>query len=73
MDPWEAELPPFQEYLDHKLKQQKNNYSNSTSTTKAFPLKELHKELFSPIDQDNKYRTQMLDDLGVVSETRWVQ
>ena len=28
MDPWAAELPPFQEYLDHKLKQQKTNYFN---------------------------------------------
>ena len=28
MVPWAAELPPFQEYLDHKLKQQKTNYFN---------------------------------------------
>ena len=28
MDPWAEELPPFQEYLDHKLKQQKTNYFN---------------------------------------------
>ena len=26
--PWAAELPPFQEYLDHKLKQQKTNNFN---------------------------------------------
>ena len=30
MDPWEAELPPLQEYLDHQLKQQNTNYSNAT-------------------------------------------
>ena len=34
MDPWEVEFSPFQEYLDHKLKQQKTNYFNLTSTTK---------------------------------------
>ena len=39
MDSWEAEFPPLQEYMDHKLKQQKSNYFNSTSTTKAAPLK----------------------------------
>ena len=43
MDPWAVDLPPFQEYLDHKLKQQKDIYFNSTSTTKAVPLKELRK------------------------------
>ena len=73
MDPWEAELPPFQEYSDQKLKQQKTKCFNSTSTTKAVPLKELHKELFSPTDQYNKDSTQMLEDLGVVAATHWVQ
>ena len=43
MDPWAAELPLFQEHLDQKLKQQKTNYFNWTSTTKAVPLKELQK------------------------------
>ena len=43
MNPWETELPTFQEYLNHKLKQQKTNYFNSTSTTKAVTLKELRK------------------------------
>ena len=60
MDPWEEELPPFQEYLDHKLKQHKTNYFNSTSTTKSVPIKEIFKELFSPTNEDNKYRTQMI-------------
>ena len=55
MDPWAAELPPFQECIDNKLKQHKTNYFNSTSTTKAVPLKELRKELFYPTYQDNKY------------------
>ena len=70
---WAAELPPFHENMDHKLKQQKTNYFNSTSTTKAVPLQELYKELFSPTDQDNKYSTQMLEYIGVVSATRWLQ
>ena len=73
MDTWAVELPPFQEYLDRKLKQQKTNYFNSTSTTKEVPLKELRKDLLSPTDQDNKDSTQMLEDLGVVATTRWVQ
>ena len=73
MDPWAADLPPFQEYLDHKLKQYKTKYFNSTSTTKAVPLKELHKELLSPNNKYNKDSTQMLEDLGVVAATRWVQ
>ena len=67
MYPWAAELPPFQEYLDHKLKQQKTNYFNSISTTKAVPLKELRKDLFSPTNQYNKYNTQIIEDLGVVA------
>ena len=73
MDLWATELPPFQEYLDHILKQQKTKYFNSTSTTKAFHLKELTKELFSPTNQDNKDSTQMLEYIGVVSATRWLQ
>ena len=73
MDTWAAELPPFHENMDHKLKQQKTNYFNSTSTTKAVPLKELCKELLSPTYQENKDITQMLQDLGVVAATRWVQ
>ena len=60
MDPWAAELPLFQEYLDHKLKQHKTNYLNSTSTTKAVPLKDICKYMFSPANQDNKDRTKML-------------
>ena len=60
MDPWAAELPPFQEYLDHKLKQQKNNYLNSTSATKAVPLKELSKDLFNTTYKDNKYSTKLI-------------
>ena len=41
MDPWAAEFPPSQDYLDQNLKQQKTNYFNSKSTTKAVPLKEI--------------------------------
>ena len=73
MDPWAVELPPFQEYLDQKLKQQKTNYFNLTSTTKVVPLNELRKDLFYPINQDNKDSTTILEDLGVVYATRWVQ
>ena len=57
MDTWAEELPTFHENMDHKLKQQKTNYFNSTSTTKSVTLKDLRKELFYPTDQDNKYIT----------------
>ena len=50
-----------------KLKQHKNNYFNSTSTTDAVPLKEIRKELLCPTDQDNKDSTQMLEDLGFLA------
>ena len=73
MDPWETELPPFQEYLDHKLKQHKTNYFNSISTTNAVPIKELRKDMFSPTNQDNKENTKILEDLGVLATTSWVQ
>ena len=43
------------------------------STTRVVPIKELLKDLFSPTHQDNKEITQMLEDLGLVAETRWVQ
>ena len=52
---WAAELPPFQEYLEHKLKQQKTYYFNSTKTTKEVPLKELLKDLFSPANKEGHH------------------
>ena len=73
MDPWAEEFPPFQEYLDQKLKQQKTNYFNSTSKTKAVPLKELRKEVLYPTDQDNKDITKITEYLGFVAATRWLQ
>ena len=73
MDTWAADLPPIQEYMYHKLKQQKTNYFNSTSTTKAVPLKEICKDLFFPKNQYNKGSTQILEDLGVLAATQWVQ
>ena len=73
MNPWAAEFPPFQDYLDHKTKQQNTNYLKSTSTTKEIPLKELRKDMLSPTYQDKNNSTEMLEDLGVVSATRWVQ
>ena len=52
------------------MKEQKNNYFNSTSTTKKVPLKELRKELFSPTDKNNKDIIQILEELEVVAVTR---
>ena len=68
-----AELPPFQEYMYHKLKQQRTNYFISTSITKAVPLKDIRKELFSPTGKYNKDITQIPEDLGFVAAIRWVQ
>ena len=55
------------------MKEQKTNYFNSTSTTKAVPLKQLRNDLFSNTNQDNKYITQMIQDLGVVAAKCWLK
>ena len=73
MDIWEEEFPPFQEYLYHKLKQHNTNYLNSTLTTNEVPFKEPRKELLSTTNQDNKDTTKIIEDLGVVAATRWLQ
>ena len=73
IDPWVAEFPLFQDYMYHKIKQQKTNYLNSTSTIKAVSLKDILKDMFSLTSQDNKDSTQILEELGVIFATRWVQ
>ena len=73
MDPWAAELPLFQEYLDKKMKHQKTHYFNSTSTTKEVLLKELRKDMFSTNDQDKRESNQIIEDLEVVAVTSWLQ
>ena len=40
---------------------------------KAFPLKELLKELFTPVDQDNHDNTPILENLSVVAADRWIE
>ena len=48
-------------------------YFNDTAKEKAFPLKELLKELFTPVDQDNKDITPILDNLAVVAADIWIK
>ena len=50
-----------------------NQLTVDSYTTKAVPLKELLKELFSPSDQDNNNSTQLIEDLGVAAATCWLQ
>ena len=54
MEEWAEELPEFREYLTHKFVHQKTRLFGSSTQTKVVPLKELQKELFHPIDQNNK-------------------
>ena len=42
-------------------------YCNDTATEKTFPLKEFLKELFTPVDQDNKDTSPILENLDVVA------
>ena len=48
-------------------------FFNSPGAEKAFPIKMILDELFSPTDQDNKDTTLILEDLAVIAATRWVK
>ena len=71
MDEWRGELPPFDEYMTEQF-EWTSSYFCSSSETKPVPLAELRKELFSPVDQDNKDSTEMLEELAVVAAQRWI-
>ena len=64
---WEEELPEFKEYRHDVIKKNRTGYFNDTAKKKAFPLKELLKELFTLADQDNKDTTPILENLAVVA------
>ena len=57
---WEEELPEFNEYRHGMIEKNRRGYFNYTAKKKAFLLKELLKELFTPFDQDNKDTTPIL-------------
>ena len=64
---WEEELPEFKEYRHDVIEKNRTSYFNNTAKEKAFPLKELLKELFTPVDQYNKDTTPILENLSVVA------
>ena len=70
---WEEELLEFKEYRHDVIEKNRTGYFNDTAKEKAFPLKEFLKELFTPVDQDNKYTTPILDNLAVVAAERWIE
>ena len=45
----------------------RTGYFNNTAKEKAFPLKELLKEVSMTVDQDNKDTTPISDNLAVVA------
>ena len=59
-------LPQFKAFLFYELHNKKTEFVVN-SQTKAFPLKKLVEELFSPQDRDNKYSPNTLETLGVIS------
>ena len=67
---WEEELPEFKEYRHDMIEKNRTGYFNYTAKEKAFPLKEFLKELFTPVDQDNKKTTPILENLAVVAAER---
>ena len=70
---WEEELPEFKEYRHDVIEKNRTGYFNFTAKKKSFPLKEFLKELFTPVDQDKKGTTLILDNLAVVAEERWIE
>ena len=64
---WEEELPEFKKYRHDAIEKNRMGYLNDTAKEKAFPLNELLKELFTPVDQDNKDTTTILENLAVVA------
>ena len=52
------------------IEKNRTGYFNDTAKEKAFPLKELLKELFTPVDQNNKNTTPILENLAVVATER---
>ena len=70
---WEEELPEFKKYWHDVIEKNRMGYLNDTAKEKAFPLNELLKELFMPVDQDNKDTTPILENLAVVAAERRIE
>ena len=52
------------------IEKNRTGYFNDKAKEKALPLKELLKELFMPVDQENKDITPILENLAVVVAER---
>ena len=48
-------------------------YFNAPGQEKAFPMKELMKELITPENQDNKNTTPVLEELVFISAKAWIE
>ena len=59
------EIPEFKAFLVYEF-QNKNTEFVVKSQTKAFPLKKMVEEIFSPQDRDNKDSTTMLETIGTI-------
>ena len=70
---WEEELPEFKEYWHDVIEKNRTGYFNNTAKKKAFPLKELLKELFTQVYKYNKDTTPILENLAVVAAERWIE
>ena len=58
-----SELPEFDAYLKYEFENKKTEYVEASSTM-AVPLKELIKEIFRPVDEDNRDSTAMLENIA---------
>jgi hypothetical protein len=65
MDPWANELTPFREYMEHAFEKKKILVADTGAT--AVPLKEMCRELFHPMDKDNKDSTPLLENLTAIA------
>ena len=59
------ELPEFKAFLEYEYENKKSAYVEEIKE-KAVPLKDLVKELFSPENLDNQYRTYTLEKIAAI-------
>ena len=70
---WEEELPEFKECWHDVIKKNRTGYFNDTANEKVFLLKELLKDLFTPVDKDNKDIILILENFAVVASEIWIE
>ena len=70
---WEEELPEFKDYRHDVIEKNRTGYFSDTAKKREFTLEELLKELFTPVGQDNKDTTPILENLAVVAADRWIE